>query len=119
MTYGLVVGPDAKQAILDQRIWYHQNLDGGGKEVAHRWTKALDVALDKLIEHPTRFGPAPENSQWQQAFLVRQMLFRPWKSGVGWRVLFAIDESSAVITILQVRHESRPWLTDAEPDVAD
>jgi hypothetical protein len=31
---------------------------------------------------------------------IRQMLFRPWKSGVGWRVLYTIDEAHKTLTIL-------------------
>jgi len=42
------------------------------------------------------------------------MLFRLWKSGVGWRVLFTVDELEQVVTVLQVRHEHRSPLEEGE-----
>lgn len=63
---------------------------------------------------PHRFGFAPENGKWLPEHEIRQMLFRPWKSGVGWRVLFTIDEEQKLVTVLQVRHEHRRWFFEAD-----
>ncbi len=49
-------------------------------------------------------------------FELRQMLFRPWKSGVGWRVLYTIDEKQKLVTVLQIRHERHPHLHDASDE---
>ena len=38
------------------------------------------------------------------------MLFRPWKKGVGWRVLYTIDEDHRLVFVFQVHHERRRWL---------
>ena len=46
-------------------------------------------------------------------FELRQMLFRPWKSGAAWRVLYTIDEKQKLVTVLQIRHERRRHLHDA------
>jgi hypothetical protein len=38
------------------------------------------------------------------------MRFKPWKSSSAWRILYVMDEAAAQVTVLQVRHEKRPWL---------
>jgi plasmid stabilization system protein ParE len=110
-SYKLAISPDALASMDDQMVWYEKEVPDG-ETLADKWLVRITLSFQQLLEHPTRFSPAPENRQWQQAILVRQMLFRPWKSGVGWRVLFSVDEASAIITVLQIRHESRPWLED-------
>lgn len=107
--YRLKVSPEALASMDEQRCWYEQELPEG-QILADKWLEKLTSNLARILEHPTRYGPAPENSLWNHQFIVRQMLFRPWKSGIGWRILFTADESSALITVLQVRHEKRPWL---------
>lgn len=113
-SYSLQISPEALASMDEQIIWYEQEIPDG-ETLADKWLERLTSSLQRILTHPTRYGPAPENTHWQQPFLVRQMVFRPWRSGVGWRVLFSVDEPSSVITILQVRHESRPWLDNEEP----
>lgn len=113
MSYSLALATEAKQSIRQQRQWYRNELEGGG-ELAARWTRELDQALDNLCEQPERHGLAAENGKWHPGVVLRRMLFRPWNSGVGWRVLFTVDELKRVVTVLQVRHEHRPPLEESE-----
>jgi plasmid stabilization system protein ParE len=116
MSYLLTLADEAQRTIEDQLKWYEADEKHGGADLADRWLKRLESALHKLAASPHRHGPAPENGRWHPELEIRQMQFRPWKSGVGWRVLFVIDEKQRVVTVLQVRHERRRWLFDAESD---
>ncbi|MBE2282042.1 MAG: type II toxin-antitoxin system RelE/ParE family toxin [Prosthecobacter sp.] len=113
MRYSLALSAEARLSIRQQRDWYHTELEDGD-ELAVRWTRELDKALEKLREHPERYGLAAENGRWHPEVVIRRMLFRPWKSGVGWRVLFTVDEAHQVVTVLQVRHEHRLLLEEGE-----
>ncbi|MFN0076348.1 MAG: type II toxin-antitoxin system RelE family toxin [Prosthecobacter sp.] len=99
-----------------QMIWYESDESHGGAVLANRWSDLLRLALDKLALSPHRHGFAPESGKWMPQYEIRQMLFRPWKTGVGWRVLYTIDEARKLVTILQIRHEHRRWLFEAEDD---
>ena len=81
--------------------------------MACRWNSGLQTALEKMAQAPHRCGFAPENGKWLPEYEIRQMLFRPWKSGIGWRVLYSIDEEQKLVTVLQVRHEHRRWMFEA------
>ena len=106
----------AKVAVERQVAWYESDERHGGAELAERWLSTLEPALEKLAAEPRRHAMAPENGRWNPDLEIRQMLFRPWKSGVGWRVLYTIDEAKKIVTILQIRHEHRQWLFEAEDD---
>ncbi len=111
MHYELLLSAEAEQCIEDQLLWYEAEETNGGAELADRWLDLLETALDSLRQHPERFGYAPENGRGMPALSIRQMRFKPWKTPSAWRVLFVIDEKSARVTVLQVRHEKRPLLT--------
>ncbi|GEM_PF-2488980 len=53
MSYSLALATEAKQSIRQQRLWYRTELDDGD-ELAARWTRELDQAIEKLCEHPER-----------------------------------------------------------------
>lgn len=110
-----VQATDACRSSIDGQLnWYREDENRGGAALAERWFDALHAALLKLGTQPAAYGFAPENGEWFPELEIRQMLFRPWKSGVGWRVLFAIDEKAKLVTVLQVRHEHRRWLHERE-----
>jgi len=116
MIYSVKQALSADECVAAQVSWYREDEQRGGEALARRWFDLLHVALAALGNNPTRYGFAPENGKWMQQHQIRQMLFRPWKSGVGWRVLYTIDEARKLVTILQIRHEHRRWLFEAEDD---
>ena len=113
MKYQVVLSREGRTTIEEQVEWYGSDERHGGEVLASRWLDKLHPALASLSEMPAKHGLAPENKRWHPELEVRQMRFRPWKSGVGWRVLFAIDEATRIVTILQIRHEHRPWVFEA------
>jgi len=113
MTYSVEQAPSADKCVVAQVNWYREDERRGGEALARRWFDLLHLALATLGRNPTRHGLAPKNGKWMQQHEIRQMLFRPWKSGVGWRVLYTIDETRKLVTILQIRHERRRWLFEA------
>jgi mRNA-degrading endonuclease RelE of RelBE toxin-antitoxin system len=100
--------------IAAQVNWYSADERRGGEALAKRWFARLHEALATLANAPTRHPFAPENGKWTPQLKIRQMLFRPWKSGAGWRVLFTIDEKQKLVTVLQIRHERRLHLHEVE-----
>lgn len=114
MIYSVKQAPSADACVAAQINWYRGNEQHGGEALALRWFELLHLALATLCKNPTRHAFAPENGEWMQQYEIRQMLFRPWKSGAGWRVLYTIDEARKIVTILQIRHEHRRWLFEDE-----
>lgn len=113
MSYEVAVSRAGGSAIAEQVEWYRADEQHGGEELAAKWLAKLEPALASLAVMPRKHGLAPENGRWHPEIEVRQLLFRPWKSGAGWRVLFAIDDSVRVVTVLQVRHGRRRWLFES------
>ena len=113
MSYTLTLSKEAQLSIEEQLEWYEADEKHGGTDLADRWLDRLEAALNKLSASPHRHGFAPENGRWHLELEIRQMQFRPWKSGIGWRVLFVIDEKQSIVTVLQVRHERRRWLFES------
>lgn len=118
MSYKWSLSGLADAEILRQSKWYLTEAADSGIELASRWNSRLQTALDQLAAAPRRFGFAPENGKWLPQHQIRQMLFRPWNSGVGWRVLYTIDEKAKLVTVLQVRHERRRYLHESEDEDA-
>lgn len=114
MKYELTLAGEAQTTIDKQIEWYEADDKRGGSVLALKWVDKLEKVLAKLEDSPHRYGLAPENGRWSPDIVIRQMQFRPWKSGVGWRVLFVIDEPGRIVTVLQVRHERRRWLFETE-----
>lgn len=116
MIFAVKQAPSADECVAAQVEWYRSDEKHGGDELALRWFDLLHRALATLSINPQRHGFAPENGKWMQQYEIRQVLFRPWKSGVGWRVIYTIDEAQKLVTILQIRHEHRRWLFEAGVD---
>ena len=110
MEYKLFITAEAERCIDDQLRWYEAEDSIGGVELADLWLDRLEAALDVLRAHPERFGHAPESGRWMPEYTIRQMRFKPWKTPSAWRILYVIDEPSARVFVLQVRHERRPLL---------
>lgn len=113
MNYRVKQSASGDAAIAAQVAWYQADERRGGEALAKRWLDLLHRSLAGLAETPTRHRLAPENGEWLPQHRIRQMLFRPWKSRAGWRVLFTIDEKAKLVTVLQVRHERRRYLHES------
>jgi mRNA-degrading endonuclease RelE of RelBE toxin-antitoxin system len=114
MSYRCSLATSAEEDVEEQVIWYEEEDSRGGIELADRWRALFGQAIEKLATAPHRHGLAPENGKWLPHQTVRQMLFRPWKSGVGWRILFSIREDVQIVTVHQVRHERRRYMHEEE-----
>lgn len=112
MNHGLRLSAEAERCIEEQLQWYEADETRAGSELADRWLNLLETALGKLSRHPERYGFAPENGRWMPAISIRQMRFKPWKTPSTWRILYVIDDSARLVTVLQIRHEKRPLLPE-------
>ena len=113
MTCRVKQAATADASIKEQVSWYLADERRGGEAVPKRRFDQLHQALATLATSPKSRPYAPENGKWMPEFELRQMLFPPWKSRAGWRVLYTIDEKQKLVTVLQIRHERRPHLHDA------
>jgi len=111
VSYQLHFSSEAERCIEEQLEWYDRETD---HEQGDRWLAQLEAALERLSGNPERYGFAPENGLWRPELELRQMPFQPWKTKSAWRVLYVIDESSEVVTVIQIRHSRRPWLSEEE-----
>lgn len=109
MSWELRISSEAERCIEEQMQWYEEDERHGGADLANRWLDTLENTLAKLTKNPRRYGFAPENGRWHSELRIRQFKFLPWKSKPGWRVLFVLEEDTHELTVLQVRHERRPW----------
>ena len=116
MSYSWELSDKATAAVERQIAWYESDERHGGQELADRWLDRLEKALVKLASAPYGHGMAPENRRWHPTLEIRQALFRPWKTGVGWRILYTINDKARLVTILHVRHERRRWLFEDDAD---
>ena len=110
MSWEWRLSSSAEEEIEAQVRWYEEDEARGGSELALRWLDLLENALEKLAASPERHRPAPENGRWLPQHTIRQVLFRPWKSRPGWRVLYTLAPSAKRVMVLQVRHERRRFL---------
>ena len=116
MSFRWELSDEAEIAVEEQLACYESDEKHGGAQLGDRWLESLEQALSKLAGAPFRHGMAPENERWNPEVKIRQMLFRPWKTGIGWRVLYTIDEDDTLVSVLQIRHERRRWLFEVEDE---
>ncbi len=116
MSWEWRLSPGAEEEIEAQILWYEEDETRGGNELALRWLDLLEKALEKLAASPDRHRPAPENGRWLPHHTIRQVLFRPWKSRPGWRILYTLDPHAKRVMILQIRHERRKFLFEEGED---
>lgn len=112
MEFALLLSSEAERCIEEQFLWYEADDANGGLGLADRWMDKLEAALERLREHPERHGFAPENGRWRVDLAIRQMRFKPWKTPSTWRILYVVDKKAEKVTVLQIRHEKRPLLSD-------
>ncbi len=108
--YLIEIPPRAELSIEEQIDWLFKSPRGDGERLSEKWANEFDNVLESLTSYPERNGFAPENGKIFRGVKIRQKRFRPWKGKPGWRVLYMDDELEAIVTILQIRHESQPWV---------
>jgi len=79
------------------RIYRTINTDGSAR--ARDWFNGLEKAIFSLDEHPARAPVIPEDDS------PRHLLYGR-KPNV-YRIIYAIDERSHVVTVLHIRHGAR------------
>ncbi len=114
MSCKLRISSEAEACLKEQIQWYKSDEKHGGAELASRWLALIEVAMIEICKGPKKHGFAPENGRWNPDLNIRQMRFKPWKTKSVWRVLYVLDETSGIVTILQVRHERRKLLFEKE-----
>jgi plasmid stabilization system protein ParE len=73
--------------------------------LARRWFNGLELAILSLGEHPSRCTVAPENSK------LRHLLYG---KRVVYRIIYSIDMSREIVTIVHIRHGARRALPGQE-----
>jgi plasmid stabilization system protein ParE len=75
---------------------------------ARAWFNGLERAVLRLDENPARGAPIPEDSR------LRHLLYG--RKGRRYRIIYAIDEASRVVTVLHIRHGARDAFLPGESD---
>jgi plasmid stabilization system protein ParE len=78
-------------------------IDAGDSAQARAWFNGLETAVLSLAEHPARSAVTPENSD------LRHLLYGGGRS--IYRVIYRIDETRQVVTVVHVRHGARQPLS--------
>jgi len=77
----------------------YRDINAADSEQARVWFNGLEAAVLSLDEHPARCPVTPEDRK------LRHLL--DGRKGYVYRIIFTIDESRDVVTVLHIRHGSR------------
>jgi plasmid stabilization system protein ParE len=83
-------------------------INGEDSEQARDWFNGLENAVLSLDEHPARGAPIPEDGD------LRHLLYG--RKGHRYRIIYAIDESKRIVTVIHIRHGSRAAFNPDDPD---
>jgi toxin ParE1/3/4 len=81
----------------------HRTINAEGSAQAHDWFNGLEKAVFSLDEHPARAPVIPEDASQRHLLYGRRPNI--------YRIIYAIDESSRVVTVLHIRHGARKAFT--------
>ncbi len=95
MTYRVELTDRAKRNL--RRIF--QTINAVDSRQAHIWFNGLETAVLSLEHYPARNPITPENGH------LRHLLYGGPRH--VYRIIYAIDEDSRVVTIVHIRHGSR------------
>jgi toxin ParE1/3/4 len=76
--------------------------------LARAWFSGLERTILSLDEHPSRGAPIPEDGE------LRHLLYG--RKRHRYRIIYAIDEDTRVVTVLHIRHGARDAFVADEPD---
>jgi plasmid stabilization system protein ParE len=97
----------ADRAVRNLRRIY-ASIDAEGTKRAREWFNGLEDAVFSLDRHPARGAPIPEDSDRRQLLYGRKRH--------RYRIIYAIDEGSRIVTVLHIRHGSRVAFNPDDPD---
>jgi plasmid stabilization system protein ParE len=97
----------SERAVRDLRRIY-VTIHAADLQEARDWFDRLEHAVFSLAEHPSRGARIPEDSS------LRHLLYG--RKRHRYRIIYAIDETSRVVTVLHIRHGARAPLNPADPD---
>jgi plasmid stabilization system protein ParE len=100
--YRVIVTPEAQAGIRESFLYIHQRSPLN----AERWLKQLYAEIATLEQFPERCTYAREREYLEEE--LRQHVFK------SHRLVFNIDNSSATVNVLYVRHASRRAVGDPE-----
>lgn len=86
----------------------YQTIDAADATQARAWFNGLEQAILSLEEHPSRGAPTQEDRN------LRHLLYGRGRH--RYRIIYAIDETNRVVTVLHIRHGARDAFTADEPD---
>jgi toxin ParE1/3/4 len=75
---------------------------------ARVWFNGLEQAVLSLDENPARGAPTSEDAG------LRHLLYGRRRH--RYRIIYAVDEASRVVTVLHIRHGARDAFMPGEPD---
>jgi toxin ParE1/3/4 len=75
---------------------------------ARVWFNGLEQAVLSLDENPARGAPTPEGAD------LRHLLYGRRRH--CYRIIYAVDDASRVVTVLHIRHGARDAFMPDEPD---
>ena len=84
----------------------YQAIDGGASPQVHAWFNGLERLVLSLDEHPARGAAIPEHHGLRQLIYGR----RP----NAYRVIYKVDETDRVVTIVHIRHGRRDAIRQNE-----
>lgn len=77
-------------------------------EQARNWFNGLERTVLSLDEHPARGAPIREGGA------LRHLLYG--RKGHRYRIIYATDDASRIVTVLHIRHGARDAFQPDEPD---
>jgi toxin ParE1/3/4 len=84
----------------------YQEIDAANSERARAWFSGLEVAILSLAQHPVRCPITPEDANLRHLLDGNRRFI--------YRIIYAINGQSQLVTVLHIRHGSRRPYT-AEP----
>ena len=85
----------------------YQDINAESAVQARDWFNGLEKAILGLEQYPARGTPIPEGGD------LRHLLYG--RKGHRYRIIYAIDDLTHVVTVLHIRHGSQAALTPDDP----
>ncbi len=84
-------------------------IEANSSKQASIWFNGLERNILSLDQHPARGAPIPEGTE------LRHLLYG--RKGHRYRIIYAIDDTSSIVTVLHIRHAARDAIPPKDPDI--